>query len=155
MWPPHELLTKDGYDLQFGTNVIVSPPLRMRQPPFTGLQGHFLLMRLLLPALAAASASTPADPARVVITSSASVYLGALRWDTFRAGAERDKRSTQDLYDQSKLGNAVVAVEAASRFSAQNVAVTFVNPGIIKTELTRNASAVQMRVIVSRTERES
>jgi retinol dehydrogenase-12 len=106
-------------------------------------------MQLLRPALAAASARSPADPARVVITSSASAYRGALRWDTFRAGAARDKRSTQELYDQSKLGNAVVAIEAARRFQAHNIVVTFVNPGIVKTELTRHTSTMQMRVIVS------
>jgi retinol dehydrogenase-12 len=148
MWSSQELLTKDGYDLQFGTNVIVSTPVRMHSASAHHLQGHFLLMRLLLPALTAASASAPTDPARVVVTSSSSAYAGALRWDTFRAGAARDKRSTQDLYNQSKLGNAVVAIEAARRFQAQNVVVTFVNPGIVKTELARNASAMQMRMIV-------
>jgi retinol dehydrogenase-12 len=83
-----------------------------------------------------------------VITSSGSAYRGALRWDTFRAGAARDQQSTQALYNQSKLANAVVAVEAARRLQAQNIVVAFVNPGIIKTDLARHASAIEMRVIV-------
>jgi retinol dehydrogenase-12 len=54
MWPPHELLTKDGYDLQFGTNVIVSPlvrahPLLLTTCRATSFSCSFSSQRLPLP----------------------------------------------------------------------------------------------------------
>ncbi|OJA14188.1 hypothetical protein AZE42_06507 [Rhizopogon vesiculosus] len=54
MFPPVDLLTTDGYDLQFGTNVL----------------GHFYFTKLLLPALIATAKSAPDSKARVITTSS-------------------------------------------------------------------------------------
>ena len=84
MWPAHKELTTDGLDLQFGTNVA----------------GHYALIKLLLPALRAASSSK--ERARVVITSSMAAYLNTLHFGSFEAGDMRDKMTTYELYDQSK-----------------------------------------------------
>jgi len=54
MVPPVEQLTADGYDLQFGTNVL----------------GHFYFTKLLLPTLIATAKTSSDGKARVVNTSS-------------------------------------------------------------------------------------
>ena len=87
MWPALDALTEDGYDLQWGTNVL----------------GHFYLTRLLMPALTASAVSSPDGHARVVTTSSGGAYLGTLRYDTMKEGPARRALTTETLYFQSKL----------------------------------------------------
>ena len=84
---PVELVTDDGYDLQWGTNVL----------------GHFYFTKLLLPALEAGAKSSPDGHARVITTSSAGSYLGTISPETFKDGPPRRKRFTERLYFQSKL----------------------------------------------------
>ncbi|KAI0369416.1 NAD(P)-binding protein [Pilatotrama ljubarskyi] len=62
MMPPIDQVTKDGYDLQFGTNVL----------------GHFYFTELVMPALLAGVESSPDHHARVITTSSAGAYLESL-----------------------------------------------------------------------------
>lgn len=87
MMAPVALTTGDGYDLQFGTNVL----------------GHFYLTELLMSALKAGVRSSPDHHTRVVTTSSSGAYVGTLRFDTFRDGPARRRLSTESLYFQSKL----------------------------------------------------
>ena len=86
MYPPLDLLTKDGYDLQWGTNVV----------------GHFYFTELLIPALVAGAKSSPDQHARVVTTSSSGAYFNTLHWETFKDTPERRKLTTEALYFQSK-----------------------------------------------------
>ena len=86
MWPPIELVTKDGYDLQFGTNVV----------------GPFLFTELLMPALIEGAKTSPDQHARVIIVSSSGAYAETLHWDTFKDTPERRKLTKQALYYQSK-----------------------------------------------------
>ncbi|KZT06203.1 NAD(P)-binding protein [Laetiporus sulphureus 93-53] len=121
MWPPRELLTEDGYDLQFGTNVI----------------GHFFFTKLLIPALIAGAETSPDHHARIVMTSSGAAYRYTLNWDSFKDGPARRKMSTNTLYCQSKFGNVVVAREFAKRYACKGIVSVSCNPGNIKTELQR------------------
>lgn len=86
MWPPIDLLTKDGYDLQWGTNVV----------------GHYYFTELLMPALLAGVKTSPDQHARVITTASSGAYFDTLHWDTFKDTPERKKLSKQNLYFQSK-----------------------------------------------------
>ncbi|KAI0053804.1 NAD(P)-binding protein [Auriscalpium vulgare] len=126
MWPDHKELTTDGYDLQWGTNVV----------------GHYLFTSLLLPALEAATHTSPDGKARVVVTSSSAAYLYTINWETFVPGPGRDKMSSFDLYSQSKFANVVFARELGRRYGAKNIVVTAVNPGNIRTDLQRNVSSI-------------
>ncbi|KAG6808463.1 hypothetical protein H0H92_004035, partial [Tricholoma furcatifolium] len=87
MIPPIELLTEQGYDLQFGTNVL----------------GHFYLTKLLLPALLAGAKSSSDGKARVVNTSSSAHMSGALDFNTFKDSPKRKKTASFTLYAQSKF----------------------------------------------------
>ncbi|KZT02807.1 NAD(P)-binding protein [Laetiporus sulphureus 93-53] len=121
MWCPVDLVTEDGYDLQFGTNVL----------------GHFYFTELLMPALFAGVESSPDHHARVITTASSAAYLYTLNWDTFKGGQARLKMSTENLYSQSKFGNVVVARELSKRYADKGIISISLNPGGIDTELQR------------------
>ncbi|KAI0733894.1 hypothetical protein C8Q72DRAFT_500583 [Fomitopsis betulina] len=123
MWAPTELLTADGYDLQFGTNVV----------------GHFFFTKLLVPALIAGKETSSDHHSRIVTTSSGAAYGYTLNFDAFRDSPARRRMMTNTLYSQSKFGNVVVAREFAKRYADQGIVSTSCNPGNIKTELQRYA----------------
>ncbi|THH10679.1 hypothetical protein EW146_g8297 [Bondarzewia mesenterica] len=126
MWTDVSQLTKDGYDLQFGTNCL----------------GHALLTLRLIPALLAGARSSPDAKARVVTTASLAAYLDVIHWGTFRPGPERDKLDTYALYNQSKHANVVFAKELARRYGDKGIVSTSVNPGNLKTELQRHMDPI-------------
>jgi retinol dehydrogenase-12 len=87
-YPPTNLLTVDGYDLQFGTNAL----------------GHYFFTILLLPTLIATAKGSPDGHARVINTSTVGhFFAGGIDWKSLKAGPERDKLTTEALYYQSKL----------------------------------------------------
>ena len=85
MWPAHEQVSKDGYDLQWGTNVL----------------GHFFLTELLMPALLEGVKTSSDKHVRVITTASSGAHLETIHWDSFKDGPGRKKLSTQQLYYQS------------------------------------------------------
>ncbi|KAK7061205.1 NAD P-binding protein [Favolaschia claudopus] len=130
MIPPHDQLTAQNIDLQFGTNVL----------------GHFYLTKLLLPTLLATA--TPEKPARVVNTSSlASITVSTVNFNTLKDGPARKKHSVSTLYGQSKLGNVIFANEFARRYGDQNIVSMSCNPGNLKTELQRHISGLARRIL--------
>ncbi|KAI0738867.1 NAD(P)-binding protein [Daedaleopsis nitida] len=131
MWPPMDWLTDDGYDLQWGTNVVAP----------------FLLTELLMPLLIAGVATSPDHHARVITTSSSAAYARTLNWDTFKDGPARRKLTTMDLYNQSKHANVVVARQFAKRYTDKGIISISVNPGNIRTELTRYAPRIQHKLL--------
>jgi retinol dehydrogenase-12 len=90
MAPPIDQTTADGFDLQFGTNVI----------------GHHLFSVLLHPALRAGARTAPAalGGARVVHLSSVAAYAHAsLDFASFVDGPARRRKGSSVLYLQSKF----------------------------------------------------
>jgi hypothetical protein len=86
MNPPVELLTKEGFDLQFGTNVL----------------GHWYFTELLMPALLAASSAEAKS--RVITVSSNGAYMARnISHATLTDGEARRRMSHFLLYPQSKL----------------------------------------------------
>ncbi|KAJ7750441.1 NAD-P-binding protein [Mycena maculata] len=128
MFPPWEKTTVDGYDLQFGTNVL----------------GHFYLTKLL-PQLTAAAQSSPDGKARVINTSSMGhmVFNPSLDFDTFKDGPARKKLDEKKLYGQSKFGNVVFSNELARRYVNQGIVSISLHPGNIKTDLSRHSSPAE------------
>lgn len=130
MTPPIDMLTDDGYDLQFGTNVL----------------GHFYFTKLVLPTLLSTAKSSPDGSARVVNTSSNGHWFGGLEYDTMKDGPARRKQGPWQLYGQSKTGNVVFAVELARRYGDQGIVSTSLNPGGIKTDLQRHTGDFLKRI---------
>ena len=87
MFPPLEMTSPDGYDLQFMTNVI----------------GPFFFTKLLTPAVLAAKDTHPDHHSRIIMTSSSGAYLYTLNFDTFKDSPARRKMTTQNLYFQTKF----------------------------------------------------
>jgi len=130
MNPPVEQITSDGYDLQFGTNVL----------------GHAHLTLHLIPQLLAGAKSSKDGKARIVNTASDGAYWGpkeGIKFDTLTDTPERRKMSTMKLYFQSKFGNYVFSEELARRYGDQGITSNALNPGHLKTELGRHNSKIQ------------
>jgi NAD(P)-dependent dehydrogenase (short-subunit alcohol dehydrogenase family) len=88
MIPPIEQVTKDGYDLQFGTNVV----------------GHFYLTKLLLPILLSTAKGSPDRHVRILTVSSvAHLFSSGVNYNTFKDGPARKAMNTAGLYKQSKF----------------------------------------------------
>jgi len=136
MMPPVSDLTADGYDLQFGTNVL----------------GHFYFTKLLLPTMLSTAKNSPPNTVRIVHTSSsAQVFENTIDFETLFEGKEKNKkrwkRSKFSLYAQSKIGIVVIAREIARRYADQGIVSSSCNPGNLKTELQRHVNSVQAVVL--------
>ncbi|KAF6760959.1 hypothetical protein DFP72DRAFT_881900 [Ephemerocybe angulata] len=132
MAPPVDQLTKQGYDLQFGTNVL----------------GHWYFTKLLLPALLAASKATNGKTGRVIHTSSSgSLLASTLKFETFKDHPSRTKAGTEYLYTQSKLGNVIIANEFARRYGDEGLVSCSVNPGNLQSDLQRHLSPITKKLV--------
>lgn len=120
-------LTRDGFELQFGTNVL----------------GHFALTMRLLAALERASA------ARVVTVSSIAHRRGTMRFDDLQG--ERRYRP-MEAYQQSKLGNLLFAFELERRLRVRGSRVQSlaVHPGVAETSLFKIGSGKGLAAVAER-----
>ncbi len=130
MNPPERQTTRDGFELQFGTNHL----------------GHVALVGGLLPVLRAANG-------RVVMQSSVAAQRASIRWDDLQS--ERDYDVAR-AYGQSKLACALFALELGRRSRAAGWGITSAvsHPGVAPTsllaarpEIGRSGDTVAVRVI--------
>ncbi|EPQ56834.1 NAD P-binding protein [Gloeophyllum trabeum ATCC 11539] len=133
MSPPISALTKQGYDLQFGTNVL----------------GHFYFTKLLLPCLKTAAQSSPDHVARVINTSSQTHVIGSLNFNAFTDTPTRRKMSQNALYAQSKFGNVVFSNELAKRYGLEGIMSVALHPGSLTTDLGRHLPPLMRAIIHS------
>lgn len=122
MQTPDDMLTADGYDAQFGINVL----------------GHAYLTKLLLPTLLRTSDETSTKSRVVNVSSIVHHRRARIDYDTLhsRNDAHRLQLSAYDRYAQSKYGVVVFANELARRHGDRLVSVAL-NPGNIKTGIRR------------------
>lgn len=120
MLPPVDQITAQGFDLQFGVNVL----------------GHFYLTQLLLPVLLSTAPTTRDKKVRVVNLTSWANHQGTLDYNTFKDGPARRKKSGE-MYPQSKFANIVFSNELARRYGEQGIISISVHPGAIDTGLLR------------------
>ncbi|KAK9805639.1 hypothetical protein WJX72_009656 [[Myrmecia] bisecta] len=108
--------TKDGFEMQIGTNHF----------------GHFALTQRLLPRM-----SSQGSPARIVSLSSLMHDKGTIALDDLHW--KKRKYNQWASYAQSKLANVLFAKELASRLPEGTQVTAFsVHPGIIATPLSRH-----------------
>jgi NAD(P)-dependent dehydrogenase (short-subunit alcohol dehydrogenase family) len=117
MAPPKRLQTKDGFELQFGTNVL----------------GHFALTGLLMPALELAAAES-ADRPRIVTLASIAHKPGQLNFDDLQS---LKSYGPMRAYQQSKLADLMFAFELDRRLRTANSRVMSIaaHPGVANTNL--------------------
>lgn len=98
----------NGYDTQIHTNVLgrLSWAFKKHWEIYTSL-GHFYFTQLLLPLLLATAEASPVElKPRIITVSSSGHYLAPanpLDFNTFKSGPARKKRTTEDMYIQSKF----------------------------------------------------
>jgi NAD(P)-dependent dehydrogenase (short-subunit alcohol dehydrogenase family) len=111
--PPKRLETADGFEMQFGTNVL----------------GHFALTALLFPAMQKAVGST-----RIVTIASIVHKRGKLNFEDLQATRSY---SPGGAYAQSKLANLLLALEMDRRLRAEHSPVLSIaaHPGVANTAL--------------------
>ncbi len=113
LFPPKQRFTEDGFEMQIGVNHF----------------SHFLLTNLLLDCLKASA------PARIITVSSTLHKNGEIDFDTFKGF---EKYSGQTAYNQSKLANALFAVELAKRLDGTGVTSDYLHPGAVRTDIVRD-----------------
>lgn len=108
-------LTKEGYEIQFGTNHM----------------GHALFTKLLMPVLLA-TAQEPNSDVRIINVSSMGHYMappGGIIWDQ----AALEGFNTGRRYGQSKLANILFSEQLAARYP--QITSVSIHPGVILTDL--------------------
>ncbi|POR33079.1 Putative oxidoreductase [Tolypocladium paradoxum] len=133
MTPPAGSKTKQGHDLQFGTNCL----------------GPFLFTKCLMPILTRTAASSPPGSVRVLWAASSAIQVfspdGGVAFDD-TTGAPKIFNSQQKNYGQTKVGNVLLAVKTGELYASQGVLSVSFNPGNLKTELQRHSTGLLMRL---------
>ncbi|GAB1522125.1 short-chain alcohol dehydrogenase [Rhizoctonia solani] len=138
--PPLEAKTAQGYDLQFGTNVL----------------GHYLFTTLLLPMLLRTS-KTSGVPARIVTVSSFQHLFapkGGVDYDSLvpnspNADRIRERMGRETLYSQSKWALIAFTNELARQYDPEDIIAISLNPGNIRTEITRHVGLSGIIAIIA------
>ena len=120
--------TKDGYEIQFGTNYL----------------GHALLIKLLLP-LMQRTTEQPNSDVRIILSSSIAYKQApkqGIAFETLKSGQDGlgglIPGGKWSRYGQSKLANLLYAQALAKRYP--NITSVSVHPGYIKTDIFANAT---------------
>jgi retinol dehydrogenase-12 len=126
MSPPDGSKTKDGYELQLGTNTI----------------GHFALTQALLPILLSTAEQT--HNVRVVHVSSNAHRMAprpSIPWDDEAFWNKTGSKFPQ--YGASKCGNILIAQQMDALYREKGIITTCCNPGAIKSDLQRYHSSFE------------
>jgi len=111
--------TKDGFEMQFGTNHL----------------GHFLLTNLLIDLL------KNSGNGRVVTVSSGAHLKGHIDFNDLMF--DERKYDPKAAYNQSKLANILFASELHHRYSQYGITSVSLRPGVINTDIMRHYTPTQ------------
>ncbi len=117
--------TQDGFEMQFGVNHL----------------GHFLLTRLLLPAL-----QCPQEGGRVINVSSAAHYHGKIDFDNLKGEKGPAAYNGPAAYAQSKLAN-VLFTKSLSRKYEGEITANALHPGVVATGLANKHGSFWIKTI--------
>lgn len=146
---PERTLSEEGIEMHFATNHI----------------GHFLFACLVMPKLIKASQDASRGATRIINVSSASPMVSSMRWSDINFEKQNKDLPQADQpnyemlsrwgvsdienksyvplegYNQSKVANVLFSIAATKRlFGKYGILSLAAHPGIIKTELGRNAT---------------
>ncbi|KEY71675.1 hypothetical protein S7711_02910 [Stachybotrys chartarum IBT 7711] len=146
---PERTLSEDGIEMQFATNHI----------------GHYLFTCLIMPKLIKAAQNSPRGATRIVNVSSGSPQVATMRWSDLNfdkvseelpdeekppyewvklwGTTEPEKKAYIPVvaYNSSKVANVLFGVGLNNRlYDKYGIVSIAVHPGVIKTELARNAA---------------
>ncbi|KAF7561406.1 hypothetical protein G7046_g2735 [Stylonectria norvegica] len=125
MNPPEGSKTKQGYELQLGTNCV----------------GPFLFTKLLTPVLKSTAQAAPKDSVRVIwVSSSAADGFSPLGGVDLENLDYHQPRNTYQQYGISKAGNYYHNTEFARRTKLDGIVSVALNPGNLHSDLDRTAS---------------
>ncbi len=129
MAPPRRLESADGFELQFGVNVL----------------GHFALTAHLMPAIERAAQASQARP-RVVTIASIAHKTGRIDFDDLQATRAYGPMTS---YRQSKLADLMFAFELDRRLRASGSRAMSVaaHPGVANTNLFRDDRSALSRTV--------
>ncbi|EMG50399.1 hypothetical protein SBY92_000259 [Candida maltosa Xu316] len=134
MTPPVGSKTKQGYELQWGTNVI----------------GHHLLQRLLDPLFIETSKTNPPGLSRIVWVASTAQLLapeGGVYWEDVNYEKLKVTKNVEYIiYGQSKAGNVIQARTWSRKHGNPNVISSSICPGYLDTDLQRHVSTIEMKI---------
>ncbi|MFB9683474.1 SDR family NAD(P)-dependent oxidoreductase [Amycolatopsis plumensis] len=122
MYPPRQT-TRDGFELQFGTNHL----------------GHFALTGLLLDLLLPVEGSRVVTVASIAHRIRAGIHFDDLQWE--------NSYDRVAAYGQAKLANLMFAYELQRRLAPHGTTASIAaHPGVARTELMRNSPAAMRAV---------
>jgi retinol dehydrogenase-12 len=132
MKPPQGSKTKQGYELQLGTNNLAP----------------FLFTKLLTPILASTAKTSPPGAVRVVwVSSSAAEALSPTNGVDMNNLDYKQDKSAWHKYGVSKAGNLLHAKEYAKRYQADGIISVALNPGNLKSDLQRYVPGWQNKIL--------
>jgi len=126
-------LTKDGYEIQFGTNHL----------------GHALLIKLLLPTMLATAKLPDADVRVVSLTSEGNQGhpIGGIVFKDLKTVQNFHILGPWQRYGQSKLANILYAAELVRRYPDSGILFTSVHPGVFNTGLVQSLGVVNKALV--------
>jgi NAD(P)-dependent dehydrogenase (short-subunit alcohol dehydrogenase family) len=133
MAPPKRRETADGFELQFGTNVL----------------GHFALTCRLTRALEPGRGIVREENARVVTLASIAHKRGKIHFDDLQFTRRYNPMAA---YSQSKLADLMFAMELERRYRAMNAGITSiaVHPGVAQTKLFKVGSSTGVAALAEK-----
>lgn len=126
--------TKQGYELQLGTNCV----------------GPFALTHHLTPLLVGTAKTSTPGTVRVVWVSSGAAF-GAPPAKFIESLDRVEKMSAIDMYGTSKLGNFLHAAEFASRHKKDGIISVSLNPGNLHSDFLRNQEGTLLTWLLRKT----
>ncbi|KAK9490770.1 hypothetical protein V1508DRAFT_359414 [Lipomyces doorenjongii] len=135
MTPPAGSKTAQGYELQWGTNVVA----------------HFLLNRFLSPLQLKTALSAPKGSVRTIWVSSSAHHFGpapyGIHFEDINYEHTNKKPRSFTTYGQSKVGDVLCAHEYANLVSDKGIVSLSLNPGNLKSNLQRHYGFIVRQVM--------
>ncbi len=132
MFPPAGTITRQGHDMQFGTNVL----------------GPFLLTKLLMSTLVKTAATSAPNSVRVLWASSSGIHVlspeGGFVFDD--KGSLKIFKSQKTNYAQTKVANVLLGIKMQRLYKQAGLVSVSFNPGNLASELQRHSTDILMKL---------